>query len=42
MTLTEQDKALILSALSNDSQGTWGDGRQEKIDQLIKKIKRGA
>ena len=41
MTLTAQDKALILSALSSDTQGTWGDGRKEKIDALIKKIQRG-
>lgn len=38
--LTEEDKALILSALRCDTQGKWGDGRQEKIDALIKKIKR--
>jgi hypothetical protein len=39
MTLNDKEKALILSALINDKVGTWGDGRQEMIDSLVKKIK---
>lgn len=41
MTLTEKERELILSALINDRVGKWGDGREEKINLLIKKIKRG-
>lgn len=39
MNLSQQEKELILSALSNDRVGTWGDGRQEKLDALIKKVR---
>jgi hypothetical protein len=40
MTFTREDLDLIKSALQYDTQGKWGDGRQEKIDQLLKKIGR--
>ena len=40
MTLTEKETELILSALRNDRVGTWGDGRQERIESLIRKIER--
>ena len=30
----------ILSALESDTLGKWGDGRQEKIDKLVAKLKR--
>jgi hypothetical protein len=36
---TVDELKLIKSALECDTQGTWGDLRQEKIDQLLKKIK---
>ena len=39
MNLTQQELELILSALSNDRVGTWGDGRQEKLDALITKVR---
>jgi hypothetical protein len=39
MDLNQQDIELILSALSNDKVGTWGDGRQEKLDALIAKVR---
>jgi hypothetical protein len=39
MQLTREELDLIKSALQYDTQGKWGDGRQEKIDRLIKKIK---
>lgn len=39
MKLSKDDLTLILSALSNDRVGTWGDGRKEKIDALMAKIK---
>ena len=39
MTFTEKEKKLILSALRNDRVGTWGDGRQENINALMRKIK---
>jgi hypothetical protein len=42
MKFDEQEMRLIISALENDTVGTWGDGRGEAIDRLIKKIKRGA
>lgn len=41
MTFTQEELKLIKSALTYDTQGVWGDGRQEKIDQLLKKIKEG-
>lgn len=37
--ISPQEKELILSALVNDRVGTWGDGRQEKINALIKKVR---
>ena len=40
MNINERDIELILSALSNDKVGTWGDGRQEKINALVNKIER--
>jgi hypothetical protein len=41
MQLKESEIRLILSALQSDTVGTWGDGRKEKIDALIAKLKRG-
>lgn len=41
MSFNEKEIALILSALSNDRVGTWGDERSENIKKLIHKIKRG-
>ena len=38
MQLTGQELLLIKSALRNDIVGKWGDGRQEKIDALLKKL----
>ena len=38
--LTNEEKELILSSLRCDRVGTWGDGRQERIDKLMNKIKR--
>lgn len=38
--LTQKERELILSALRCDRVGTWGDGRQERIDALIRKIER--
>jgi len=38
--INKEEKALLLSALRNDTVGTHGDGRQEAIDKLMKKIKR--
>lgn len=40
MLFNKDDVALILSALQYDRVGTWGDGREEKINTLIMKIKR--
>ena len=40
ITLTSEEMELILSSLRCDRVGTWGDGRQEKIDKLTNKIKR--
>jgi hypothetical protein len=42
MTLTKSERDLLLSALINDRVGQWGDGRQERIDALVGKIKREA
>lgn len=42
MNLTKEEKALVISALEGDRQGTWGDGRSERINALITKIKREA
>jgi hypothetical protein len=38
--LTKEETALILSALTHDTIGTYGDGREEAIQRLIRKIKR--
>jgi len=38
--LSKEEMALIVSALVNDRVGKWGDGRQEKINALINKIKK--
>lgn len=40
MKLTGDEIDLILSALRCDRVGTYGDGREEAIQKLIKKIKR--
>lgn len=40
MNITREEKALIISALEGDRQGTWGDGRAESIAKLINKIKK--
>lgn len=36
---SQQELELILSALVNDRVGKWGDGRQEKIDALVRKVR---
>lgn len=38
--LTYEEKALLLSVLEGDTQGTWGDERSERIKRLISKVKR--
>jgi hypothetical protein len=38
--LKEEEYELILSALRCDRVGTWGDGREEAIQKLMKKLKR--
>ena len=40
ITFTNEELKLIQSALECDTQGTWADLRQEKINQLLKKIKK--
>lgn len=40
MNLSKEEKALVISALEGDRQGTWGDGRGERIAALVSKIKR--
>ena len=40
ITLTSEEMELILSSLRCDRVGTWGDGRQERIDKLTNKIKK--
>jgi hypothetical protein len=42
MELTRDELLLIKSALSNDTVGKWGDGRQEKIDTLLNKLNKEA
>ena len=39
ITLNEEEARLLLSALENDRVGNWGDGREEKINSLMNKIK---
>jgi hypothetical protein len=41
MQLNQEEILLIKSALRNDTVGKWGDGRQEKIDALLRKLGRG-
>jgi hypothetical protein len=38
MNLTQDELLLIKSALRNDRVGNWGDGRQAKINALLKKL----
>jgi hypothetical protein len=38
LNLKSEEITLILSALDNDTQGTWGDGRGERIESLMEKI----
>lgn len=40
MKLTKEELELAISALSFDTVGKWGDGRQERIDKLVAKLKR--
>lgn len=40
VTFDNKEIKLILSALSNDSVGKWGDERSAGIEKLINKIKR--
>ena len=40
MRLTKEERALVISALEGDTQGTWGDGRSERLGALIVKIKK--
>lgn len=37
--LSNEEKKLVLSSLMNDTLGNWGDGRNEKLNSLINKIK---
>jgi hypothetical protein len=36
--LSKEESELIISSLTYDTQGNWGDGRQEKINLLILKL----
>ncbi len=38
MELNKSELELIISALSFDTMGKWGDGRQERIDKLVAKL----
>lgn len=38
LNLKSEEITLILSALENDKVGSWGDGRREVINGLIRKI----
>jgi uncharacterized protein YfaS (alpha-2-macroglobulin family) len=40
MELNKSELELIISALSFDTMGKWGDGRQERIDKLVVKLNR--
>ena len=40
LTLNVREIELIIHALTCDRQGTWGDGRQEQIEAVIRKIRR--
>ena len=40
MKLTKEELELAISALSFDTLGKWGDGRQEQINKLVAKLKR--
>lgn len=37
--LNDQDIELVIHSLNFDTQGSWGDGRQERIDAVIRKIR---
>jgi hypothetical protein len=37
--LYDEEITLILSALINDRAGTWGDGRGDRINALVRRIK---
>jgi len=37
--LNDQEVELIVHCLNFDTQGQWGDGRQERIDAVIRKIR---
>lgn len=38
MNLTKEEIKLAISALEADTQGKWGDGRQERINKLVAKL----
>jgi hypothetical protein len=40
LSLSGDEVELILSTLRCDTVGTWGDGREEKIQKLMAKIKK--
>lgn len=40
MNISKSERALIISALEGDRQGTWGDKRSESIKALLTKLKR--
>jgi len=37
--LNTREVELIIHSLDCDTQGTWGDGREENIQRVIKKIR---
>lgn len=37
--LNDQEIELVIHSLNFDTQGVWGDGRQERIDAIIRKIR---
>ncbi len=39
LTLNTREIELIIHSLDCDTQGSWGDGREENIQQVIKKIR---
>lgn len=39
MNINANELKLIISALSNDRVGNWGDGRSEAIAELLTKLK---
>jgi hypothetical protein len=40
MNLTSKELTLITSSLEADTLGNWGDGRNDEIKALLKKIKK--